>query len=41
MKYQYVGTVTGIMMKGEQPTRFPQATDGSVLTMDSLIRLGL
>lgn len=35
------GAVTGIMMKGEPPTRFTQATDGSFLTMVSLIRLGL
>jgi len=31
MKYQYVDAITGGMIKGEQPTRFPQAIDGSVL----------
>jgi len=32
MKYQYMGAITGVMIKGEQPTRFPQAIDGSVFT---------
>jgi hypothetical protein len=32
MKYQYVGAITGVVIKGEQITRFPQAIDGSLFT---------